>query len=824
MLAEQQTEWIINNNLVNKGWHIDGDSKLKNVYFQKPPYLEQQKQLKGKKPDYILYETGTNKPIAIIEAKKSGVNLEPALEQGTEYAKALDVPLVFAMNGAYCETRFIPNGKNLILNGEEVRELIREKEALAFLNTNSNEAWTIPQEVKVSRDELISQFRNLNDVLRSEGLRAGIERFSEFANILFLKLLSEDNAKSWWNSIKSQSNDDIIGYINSYVINQIQTKYGGDVFTPISIKNPQTLRHIIDAIDPLVLSTIDTDIKGDAFEYFLEKTTSTENDLGEYFTPRNVVRTIINLVDPKFKESIYDPFCGTGGFLTEAFNYVKENNIIKDDEDITRLKYNTLYGREITTTARIAKMNMVLHGDGHSGIQQINTLENPDYLEKKIVKNQITGKEEEIEEVKKFDVIVTNMPFSQTITRKTTENGKTKIENNISPLYYNGIAKNNGDAACVLHCLRSLKEGGRMALVVPEGFLFRKDIANVRKFLLSKAKLQSVISLPQGAFLPYTGVKTDILYFIDAHKPNNQKDYWYFDAKNIGVTLNNHQRKISGNNDLKKIESSDIKRVDKKPEFKENMLEIGFEIVPMEKIKNNDYNLVGSVYKEITRNGKYNFCRLSDILDFSRGFSYKSSILSDSGISMYNLKSIKKDLSPNHDFKYIKQEVKIADRYKCNKNDLLMAITDLTPTSEIIGRTTLVKENGIFSMDLAKIIINESLCFFKYLHYVLNSDEFLLEARKFSVGNNVKHLNLDSVLSIQIPLPSLAEQKKIVKLNEQKEKEIKMLQEKIEQNKQTINQEINQVWESKGSDNELPNSFEQLLTKAVQPFEQDCEK
>ena len=118
------------------------------------------------------------------------------------------------MNGAYCETRFVPNNKGLILNGEEVRELLKEREALEFLNANSNEAWTIPQEVKVSRDELTSQFRNLNDVLRSEGLRAGIERFSEFANILFLKLLSEDSQKSWWNSIKSQSNDDIVGHIN----------------------------------------------------------------------------------------------------------------------------------------------------------------------------------------------------------------------------------------------------------------------------------------------------------------------------------------------------------------------------------------------------------------------------------------------------------------------------------------------------------------------------------------------------------------------------------------------------------------------------------
>ena len=119
------------------------------------------------------------------------------MDQATEYAKLLDVPIVFAMNGAYCEARFVANNKELILNGDEVRELLREKELLAFLEANSNEAWTIPKEVKVSREELISIFKNLNNLLRSEGLRAGIERFSEFANILFLKLLSENNKKSW---------------------------------------------------------------------------------------------------------------------------------------------------------------------------------------------------------------------------------------------------------------------------------------------------------------------------------------------------------------------------------------------------------------------------------------------------------------------------------------------------------------------------------------------------------------------------------------------------------------------------------------------------
>ena len=114
--AERQAEWIIDNNLVNKGWHIDGNSAQKNVYFQKPKLESQRKKLKGKKPDYILYASGSDKPIAIIEAKKEGINLQFALEQGTEYALALDAPLVFAMNGSYCETRYIPNGKNHLIS------------------------------------------------------------------------------------------------------------------------------------------------------------------------------------------------------------------------------------------------------------------------------------------------------------------------------------------------------------------------------------------------------------------------------------------------------------------------------------------------------------------------------------------------------------------------------------------------------------------------------------------------------------------------------------------------------------------------------------
>ena len=390
-------------------------------------------------------------------------------------------------------------------------------------------------------------------------------------------------------------------------------------------------------------------------------------------------------------------------------------------------------------------MNMIFHGDGHSGIQQINTLINPDCMERN--------------KAKRFDIIVTNMPFSQIITRKITENGKTKIENDISPLYYNGIAKNSGDSVCVLHCLRSLKEGGRMALVMPEGFLFRKNIANVRKFLLSKAKLQSVISLPQGTFLPYTGVKTDILYFIDAHKPNNQKDYWFFDAKNIGITLDNHKRKIKGNNDLKKIESSDIKKIDKKPELEENMLEIGFEIIDLEKVKENNYNLVGSVYRQIGNNTKYKIVDLKNIATVLIGGSApQDNKYFDGGSYPFFRVS---DLSKYHITDSLTDSKSKINDLATKKLTLFKKGTILFPKS---GATTLLNHRGILGCDgyvvshMFCIICNESKIIQKFLFYILTR----IDARDIMFNPSYPSIRKQDLENIKIPLPPITKQRKIV--------------------------------------------------------------
>jgi len=179
----------VDERLKNLGWCISGPNK--NVFLEQPKTVEEKKRLGGKRPDYVLYENGKDTPLIVIETKKAGCNINDALIQGKSYAEVLDAPIVFATDGVYYKSYHTRTHKPLLLNGEEVDELIRELLAIQYLQIGTNELDTIPKEVQLSRQELINIFDEANNTLRVEGLRAGIERFSEFANILFLKLFSE---------------------------------------------------------------------------------------------------------------------------------------------------------------------------------------------------------------------------------------------------------------------------------------------------------------------------------------------------------------------------------------------------------------------------------------------------------------------------------------------------------------------------------------------------------------------------------------------------------------------------------------------------------
>jgi type I restriction enzyme M protein len=356
-----------------------------------------------------------------------------------------------------------------------------------------------------------------------------------------------------------------------------------------------------------------------------------------------------------------------------------------------------------------------------------------------------------------------------------------------------------------------------MALVVPEGFLFRKDTANVRKFLLSKARLQSVISLPQGTFLPYTGVKTDILYFTDAHRPNNQKNYWFFEAKNIGVTLDNHKRKIKGNNDLKKIESSDIKKPDKTLDLQDNMLEIGFEIIDLEKVENNGYNLVGNVYRDNNSKANFVLVKLQQIAVIESGNSapQESSLFEGGTYPFFRVSDVAKEhLSTNLISTRDKLNNKGAKGLKLfSKNSILFPKSG---ASTLLNHRAIMGCDGYVASHLAVIQPDENKVLCEYLYYILSS----IDAKDISLNDGYPSIRIQRLQDINIPLPSLGEQQKIVKSIQQKEKEIQMLKDKIKENKQFINQEINKIWQLEEEIKPVADKsvFDALIKQASRPF------
>jgi type I restriction enzyme M protein len=203
------------------------------------------------------------------------------------------------------------------------------------------------QKATKTREDLIAVFGKTNNLLRDDGIREGVERFTEFSNILFLKLFDEieDDREAkgeerriekdyCWKYFCNKPDKEILNYINDTILPKLGNKYNhdGDVFpTSLKIKTSKTLKSIVDELSKLTLLDADSDIKGDAFEYFLKDSVTVGNDLGEYYTPRHIVKLMVNLVNPKFGDKVYDPCCGTGGFLIEAFRRIRKSCNIAEE-------------------------------------------------------------------------------------------------------------------------------------------------------------------------------------------------------------------------------------------------------------------------------------------------------------------------------------------------------------------------------------------------------------------------------------------------------------------------------------------------------------
>lgn len=523
--------------LENLGWVVDEQHPDNNVTQQRVRTNAQRDQLRKANegvlthPDFVLYENGTNRPIAIIEAKRPGHRLDLALDQATtRYAIPLNAPLIFAYNNTFVATRYLRNGHPLKIDGEDVRQFIDHFTSLRFVNEGS-EILSAPASLQISRDQLIRVFKRQANLLREAGLQAGLERFSAFSDVLFLKLIDEfcqlrEHAGDQppipphlrWSQFIDMRPVDRLVYVRDVVWREINARYGPVFGATFPIESPEIFDDIVTGLASLNFTGTDADIKGDAFEFFLKNAYQgiTIKDLGEYFTPRNIVRTMVSMVDPVIGESVYDPFCGTGGFLIEAFRYIQlRTKVTGELKGI--LENDTVFGSEISETARVARMNMILYGDGHSNVEKRDSFANPEHG--------------------KYDVVLTNPPYSQ-----KTRHG------NLYP-----VPSRNGDAIAMQHCIKALKPDGRAAILVKEDFLSEMgDIGLVREMLTNEVHDISVVSLPRRLFEPYTPTKTSILFF---RKRSSHKRVSFYIVRRVGHEFGAKKRTLL-ENDLPAVMSA----------------------------------------------------------------------------------------------------------------------------------------------------------------------------------------------------------------------------------------------------------------------------
>jgi type I restriction enzyme M protein len=334
------------------------------------------------------------------------------------------------------------------------------------------------------------------------------------------------------------------------------------------------------------------DTQGDLYEYLISEISSAGKN-GQFRTPRHLIQFMCEIIDPDWTDKICDPACGTGGFLVGAYQHIltkhsSDDEITLDENGLKRFKkyggdaisrkevWDTLhekafFGYDVDQTmVRIGLMNLMLHGI------KIPQIENTDTLSKIYDQRYADGE---------YSVIMANPPFTGRVD-KGGMSDKLKIDGTQSELLF------------LVRISKMLRSGGKAAVIIPEGVLFGGSKAQkaTREILLKDNQLEAVISLPSGAFKPYTGVKTAILVFtkVEEESPTwHTEKVWFYELANDGYSLDDNRRKLAENPLPIAVDAYQNRATSTPIERKKHFY------VPIDEIIKNDLDLSYNRYREI---------------------------------------------------------------------------------------------------------------------------------------------------------------------------------------------------------------------------------
>jgi type I restriction enzyme M protein len=512
--------------------------------------------------------------------------------------------------------------------------------------------------------DLRRKLNRITDILWAGGVTNPVTYIEQISYLIYLKLLDEEESsrelksrllgdkiagngkllfpkqseRYRWSKWRFKSGrdlrdflrDEVFPYMASLVKEEPQiAEYFRDAV--LEIIDPNVLKQVVDEIDGIDFAKLGTDVKGDIFEYLLTHLGQSALN-GQFRTPRQIRTMMVAMVAPDLGDTIYDPACGTGGFLIDAVEYILakystepqevpiygEEWLEKRGESIEEAKKEiptlqtyrkgpgekipnwellerSIYGIDVSRQMmRIAMMNLVLHGIRQAHVKRANTLSDMGGLT-----------EDDLH--RRYKVILSNPPFAGVLPRESIRKDL-PTNSKKSELLFLGVM------------MEALAPGGRCAVVVPEGLLFGSTLAHVelRRKLIEDHDLLAVVSLPAGVFKPYAGVKTGVLVFRrpatgakQDKKSKHKEKVWFYEVRADGYDPD----KISGGGRPETPERNDIPDLlhqwasYKKSGFQDlpgieagTLLPAGSEELrcwwaTIKNIADNDYNLAAGRYK-----------------------------------------------------------------------------------------------------------------------------------------------------------------------------------------------------------------------------------
>ncbi len=539
--------------------------------------------------DIVVWKTKEDKieensPVIVVECKAENITIrEEDCFQGSNYASWAGADFFVTTN--LKETRVFKVVKGKI--PKRLEEIIDIPDA-KIVNNEKKINELLKQTKAFTRDEFSKVLFQCHNIIRNNDKLSPEAAFDEISKVLFIKIRYErdNNEAQIFSKKRFVENRKNYNKLNSEMgvtnakpfYQQLFEKTKQDFREDDLFAENETLRirensfeAIVEKLEKYNLSTTSDDVKGIAFEKFLGRTF--RGELGQFFTPRTVVDFMVEVLDPQEGEIICDPACGSGGFLIRAFEYVRakiEQEIQEQKEKIKKeyyteeydklskkkkaeideevndlfqklnqeldinnpksrirvLSYDCIFGTDANPRmSRTAKMNMIMHGDGHGGVHHNDGLLN------------VNGVFEN-----RFDIILTNPPFGSRVEKslkiteadkytdgkriamykkrygKEYEKAMQQITDNIGEpllsLYETGKMSTLTEVLFIERCLNLLKPGGRMGIVLPEGILNNSNLQKIRDFVESRAKIVLITSIPQDVFIASGAtVKPSLLFF-----------------------------------------------------------------------------------------------------------------------------------------------------------------------------------------------------------------------------------------------------------------------------------------------------------------------